>query len=643
MLKRFLFSALVLLMVLSVKGIAAQAEDITVIHKQLSEGAAKVVMGESISVNYTNQTDSKIEIFSDTKVLFSDNAALGKFEEIYLVSNEDMKHVIITKRLEGSGGIVNFKVLQINGSKTELIYQSEDYPKAHISLKKDKVQVQYPLYKGGDSNSQPSDVLTDAISIYTGEKTTSTADQEELQGNSFSISRTGGETPQQRIKRIASTVTGKNPSAQELSKKLTEKALENGIPPEILKAIVWQESTWRQFNSYGSPLVGFDGLGIGLMQITDTTLSDAEIKKLMTDIDYNLQKGINILLEKWNYGNKRIPSLNNNDRELLENWYFAIMAYNGISKRNDPLEAKVTYQDLIFEHINSFGLLKTTPFPKEILKGNIYYNESGSLYFEKLNVKIPGPYHTTAQDFKSKQIVRVTQDNVNIRTSPTGKVAFKAKKGDLFQIAGSRLHDKNKTNHFVWYPVKKVNSSKVYYISAAYLETFYTDVKQNGWYVDGIKYLSQLSISNGYPDGTFKPNNNVTRAEAVKMIGEALSLDGTLRRTKFPDVSSKMYASGFIDAANKLSIINGYPDGTFKPGKSITRGEMAFIMKEAFNYKDSYKRTFSDVPSKKYYFSAVNALQHAGVIDGYEDGTYQPDKPITRSEFATLLANQLNK
>ncbi|WP_226618605.1 S-layer homology domain-containing protein [Cytobacillus firmus] len=644
MLKRFLFSALVLLMALSVQGIAAKAEGLTDIHKQLSEDAAKVELGETISVKYTNQTDSKIEIFSDEKVLFSDKAALGKFEDVYLVNNADINHVIITKRLEGSGGIVNFKVLQINGSKAELIYQSEDYPKAQISLKKDKVQVQYPLYKAGDSNAQPSDVLTDAISIYTGEKTTSTADQVKFQDNSFSIASTEGEeTPQERIKRIANTVNGENPAAQELSKKLTEKALENGIPPEILKAIVWQESTWSQFYSDGTPVIGYDGLGIGLMQITDTTLSDEEIKRLMTDIDYNLQKGINILLEKWNYGNKRIPSINNNDPELIENWYFAIMAYNGISKKNDPLENKTTYQGLIYNHIKDYGLFETTPFPQEILEGNIYYNEKGVLYFKELNVKIPGPFTTTAHNFNSSQIARVTGDSVNVRTSPTGTVAFKASKGDLLQVAEAYKYDESKSNHFVWYPVKKLNSSKVYYISSAYLERFYTDVKQDGWYVDGIRYLSQLSISNGYPDGTFKPNSNVSRAEAVKMIGVALSLDGTLKKTIFPDVKPEMYASGYIDATYKLDIVNGYPDGTFKPEKSITRGEMAFIMKKAFNYPDSYKMAFSDVPSNKFYYSAVNALKEAAVLEGYEDGTFRPDQPITRAEFATLLANELNR
>ncbi|RBP91542.1 transglycosylase-like protein with SLT domain [Cytobacillus firmus] len=644
MFKKILISALILLMFLSVKGIAAQAEGLTVIHKQLSEVAATVELDETISVKYTNQTDSKIEIINGSKVLFSDKAALGKYEDVYLVSNKDIQHVIVTKRLEGTGGTLSFKVLQINGPNIKLTYQSVDYSKARINLKEGKIQVQYPVYKAGDSNTKPSNELIDEISINTGEKTTLTPNStDQAKANSFSISSTGGEeTPQERIKRIASTVTGKNPANQELSKKLTEKALENGIPPEILKAIAWQESTWRQFYSDGTPVIGFDGLGIGLMQITDTTLSDEEIKRLMTDIDYNLQKGINILLEKWNYGNKRIPTINNNDQELIENWYFAIMAYNGISMKNDPLQSSTTYQDKIYNHIKNYGLLETTPFPKEVLDGNIYYNEAGSLYFKELSIKIPGPFTTTAHNINNSQIVRVTGDSVNVRTSPTGTVAFKARKGELLQIAGAYRYDGSNTNHFVWYPVKKQNSSTVYYISSAYLEKFYTDVKQDGWYVDGIRYLSQLSISNGYPDGTFKPNSNVSRAEAVKMIGVALSLDGTLKKTIFPDVKPEMYASGYIDATYKLDIVNGYPDGTFKPEKSITRGEMAFIMKKAFNYPDSYKKAFSDVPSNKFYYSAVNALKEAAVLEGYEDGTFRPDQPITRAEFATLLANQLN-
>ncbi len=128
------------------------------------------------------------------------------------------------------------------------------------------------------------------------------------------------------------------------------------IPPVLLKAIAWQESSWRQFDSKGDPLLGFDEIGIGIMQIsnynrdpqTQTPAEKDYIEKLKTDYEFNISEGARMLCQKW----RATPRIGNGDRNILENWYFAVWAYNGWKSRNNPNSPNVTstgaYQDKVF-------------------------------------------------------------------------------------------------------------------------------------------------------------------------------------------------------------------------------------------------------------------------------------------------------
>jgi N-acetylmuramoyl-L-alanine amidase len=98
-----------------------------------------------------------------------------------------------------------------------------------------------------------------------------------------------------------------------------------------------------------------------------------------------------------------------------------------------------------------------------------------------------------------------------------------------------------------------------------------------------VSYLAGGKIVNG-TGGYFYPNREVTRAEAATMLGRALNLNGTKRVTWFKDVDSSSFASGYIQSAAEKSIISGYQDGTFRPDNKVTRGEMALLINRAFGY-----------------------------------------------------------
>ncbi len=81
----------------------------------------------------------------------------------------------------------------------------------------------------------------------------------------------------------------------------------------------------------------------------------------------------------------------------------------------------------------------------------------------------------------------------------------------------------------------------------------------------------------------------------------------------------------------------GYPDGTFKPNRYITRAEAAAIFFNLLKLKPKYPitPTFRDTDKKHWAYGVIEAVVEAGIISGYPDRTYRPDKPITRAEFVT--------
>jgi putative cell wall-binding protein len=127
---------------------------------------------------------------------------------------------------------------------------------------------------------------------------------------------------------------------QEIGQKLEYWANKYNIPPAVLKAIAWQESKWYQYQRDSSgrpltdkPLLSANGMGIGIMQVTTYAPTDTEkIERLKTDIDYNIEMGVQLLNEKY----RAYPKLGNADRNVLENWYFAIWGYNGWMTKNNP-------------------------------------------------------------------------------------------------------------------------------------------------------------------------------------------------------------------------------------------------------------------------------------------------------------------
>lgn len=163
--------------------------------------------------------------------------------------------------------------------------------------------------------------------------------------------------------------------------------------------------------------------------------------------------------------------------------------------------------------------------------------------------------------------------------------------------------------------------------------------KTHANYADIMFLLDKGVISSGT---NFGVNNKVTREEVAVMVAKAIGLDGKKSKTKFKDVPESRNSSGYINSAVKAGIINGYADGTFKPDNLVTRGHMAAFIANAFKLTNQADINFKDVPKGSTSYVAVRKLAFSKITSGYPDGTFKPNESLTKAHISAFLARAMN-
>lgn len=163
---------------------------------------------------------------------------------------------------------------------------------------------------------------------------------------------------------------------------------------------------------------------------------------------------------------------------------------------------------------------------------------------------------------------------------------------------------------------------------------------------DALNGVDHFAYVKGYPDGTVKPEGNVTRAETSTMLYRLLK--PTWRdiyftdQNSFSDVEKALWFNKAVSSMANGEYVNGYPDGTFQGNKSITRAEFVTIMIRFLGEDPIEENPFTDIGNhwaKDYILTAVGA----GWIDGYPDGTFQPNALITRAEAMKIINSVLHR
>lgn len=160
------------------------------------------------------------------------------------------------------------------------------------------------------------------------------------------------------------------------------------------------------------------------------------------------------------------------------------------------------------------------------------------------------------------------------------------------------------------------------------------------WANEEISFITSKGWANGYPDGTFKPGENLTRAQAAKMISNFIGLDPTGENIQFSDVSDSFWGKDFITRVAQHGVMNGIGTGKFSPETYMTRAQMAQMFFNAGFYQQvatTETSGFNDINKSYWAFLAIETMNQEGVMAGYPNGNFGPADPITRAQMAAVM------
>ena len=170
-------------------------------------------------------------------------------------------------------------------------------------------------------------------------------------------------------------------------------------------------------------------------------------------------------------------------------------------------------------------------------------------------------------------------------------------------------------------------------------------------YTESVEYIyshKDLTYIIGYPDKGVHPNGDLTRAEAAMIFyrlydGDYPSFTRRMSNGTFKDVSAKNWFYEPVETLYNIGLLEGKSKDTFAPNAPISRAEFAALAARFQNLKYTSGKVFSDVEKGHWAYSYINAASEAGWIQGYPDGTFRPNKEITRTETVTLVNNMINR
>lgn len=180
----------------------------------------------------------------------------------------------------------------------------------------------------------------------------------------------------------------------------------------------------------------------------------------------------------------------------------------------------------------------------------------------------------------------------------------------------------------------------------------FSDVSEGNPYFVAISYLEENGIIDGYDDDTFKPFDDVNRAESLKMLTVASGLfqESDIAEIEkqdtrpFTDTPSGAWYTNYIFAAKENGIVNGYPDGSFKPVRTITLAESLKIFFESLEdleYPVISEYLYNDTPLEEWFTTYTAYAGSKGIINVYATNTVNPHQDMTRGYLAEVIYRQL--
>lgn len=174
----------------------------------------------------------------------------------------------------------------------------------------------------------------------------------------------------------------------------------------------------------------------------------------------------------------------------------------------------------------------------------------------------------------------------------------------------------------------------------------FSDVPSTHWAYSFIKEMKDLGIVNGVSNTEFAPDANITRAEFAKMVAQAFGLKATATESVFTDCTASDWYTPFVIAGTEAGILKGISDTEFGANQQITRQDICTVLGRILDAENTMSAaadsSFTDIDQvADYAVAAVKAFVAAGVVNGYEDGTFRPTANATRAEVSKILCSVL--
>jgi N-acetylmuramoyl-L-alanine amidase len=193
-------------------------------------------------------------------------------------------------------------------------------------------------------------------------------------------------------------------------------------------------------------------------------------------------------------------------------------------------------------------------------------------------------------------------------------------------------------------------SSSASFSASSTGKAIFADVPADHWAKREIEFLYERAIIEGYNENgvmQFHPNENVTRAQAAKMIMKALGeSEKPVTRARFKDVPPSHWAAGWIERAVEKGIFQGYEDGTFQPNAPLKRSQMSKIIAIAFHLPEpavaGNQQIFRDIQPNYWAYPYIVKLYYNGISNGSQN-RFMPESYISRAQFSAFVARALNK
>jgi N-acetylmuramoyl-L-alanine amidase len=216
--------------------------------------------------------------------------------------------------------------------------------------------------------------------------------------------------------------------------------------------------------------------------------------------------------------------------------------------------------------------------------------------------------------------------------------------------AASSQGDLQKIQDFHQSSPFNAEASSTSFSASSTAKTVFADVPADHWAKKEIEFLYGRAIIQGYNENgvlRFHPNDNVTRAQAAKMIIKALGeSEKPVTRARFKDVPPSHWAAGWIERAVEKGIFQGYPDGTFQPNAPLKRSQMSKIIALAFKLSEpsnmGNQQIFRDISPSYWAYPYIVKLYYHGISNGSEN-RFMPESYTSRAQFSAFVARALNK